>query len=303
MKILVIANPHAGSGTTRRRIHGLMTELRRRAEQVRLEWTMAPGGAGLVAQRSAGDYDAILAAGGDGTLNEVVCGLMAAGIDVPVAVAPYGSGNDYARLIGMPSRPSSIAEVLLSASVRVMDVGEVEWTSARDDGSRIFVNAMGCGVDALVARVVSQAATVKGRGRYLAAIRKAVKEWQHPVTDIRTDRSTWSAEMLLCTAAIGKTTGGGVRLTPHAEPDDGLLDVCLAPRLSLGRLVQLLPRAAVGRHTGAREVTYEASTMMSVHAPAGVPVHLDGELLPFNVRELRVRVLPRRLRVITPPGR
>src|SRR5690625_7845229 len=81
----------------------------------------------------------------------------------------------------MPSRPSSIAEVLLSASVRVMDVGEVEWTSARDDGSRIFVNAMGCGVDALVARVVSQAATVKGRGRYLAAIRKAVKEWQHPV--------------------------------------------------------------------------------------------------------------------------
>lgn len=303
MKILVIANPNAGSGTTRRRIHGLMTELRHRAEQVRLAWTTDPGDARLIAQRSAGDCDAVLAAGGDGTLNEVVCGLMAEDIDVPVAVAPYGSGNDYARLIGMPSRPSSIAEVLLSASVRVMDVGEVEWTSAEDEGSRIFVNAMGCGVDALVARIVIQAASIKGRGRYLAAIRQAVKEWQHPAAEVALDRSAWTDEMLLCTAAIGKTTGGGVRLTPHAEPDDGLLDVCLAPRLSLGRLVQLLPLAAVGRHTRAPEVTYEASTMMTVHAPAGVPVHIDGEVLPLNVRELRVHVHPRRLRVIAPPSR
>src|SRR5690625_7521738 len=107
MKILVIANPHAGSGTTRRRIHGLMTELRRRAEQVRLEWTMAPGGAGLVAKRSAGDYDSILAAGGDGKLYDVVCSFIAARKGVLVFCSHYGLSTQAVYNVCTPMHPSS----------------------------------------------------------------------------------------------------------------------------------------------------------------------------------------------------
>ena len=300
MKILVIANPVAGSGTMRRHAHGLLSALQKRAGHVRLCWTEAPGHAANLVAHLAPEYDVVLVMGGDGTLNEAACGLIEAEADVPLAVAPYGSGNDYARLLGMPTRSAAIAEVVLRRNVRRMDLGEAEWSTADGEGKRIFVNAVGCGVDALIARIVSTPGSVRGRRRYLAAIRRAVAEWNNPLATIRLDESSWHNEMLLCTAAIGRTSGGGVRLTPRAQPDDGLFDVCLVPRLSAGRILQLLPAAVIGRHLGAREVLYETSSYLSVDAPTGIPVHLDGEVLPQNVHGLWVRILPGRLRVVVP---
>lgn len=301
MRFLLIINPVAGSRRKRKRVFELVRELRRRGATGIVRWTEAPGHARELA-RLKRDVDAIAAVGGDGTVREVASGLLDAGMPVPMGIVPFGSGNDFARALGLPATPAGIADVLMAMNERRIDYGSVEWQSEDDDGTGIFVNALGCGFDGFVAAEVARA-NIRGRARYMPAIFRSLLKWSSPRVrvDCASDHGIveWEDEMLLCTAGNGTSTGGGFLLTPRASPADGLLDVCVARGMSIGRIFQVMGKAIRGRHLGLPEVTYLQSEYLVATSSAPLPLHLDGEVVSSRVIRLEARIVPGGLRVLT----
>ncbi|MFW5955239.1 MAG: diacylglycerol/lipid kinase family protein [Rhodothermales bacterium] len=297
MRLFLIANPIAGHGKTRRLIHSFISELRSSGATVAFRWTEYPGHARELAKEGAG-FDAIVAVGGDGTVHEVAAGIIVAGISVPLGVAPFGSGNDFARVVRMHGPAEAIARSLLENRVHRIDYGIIDWTAL--DGTSAtdtFVNAAGCGFDALVAREVINTRRWRGHLRYLATVLRCLRLWTNPVVTVEwwpsTDEgeTSWRGRLLLCTAGNGTSSGGGFLLTPRARSDDGQLDVCKAEAMPLVRILQVLPLALRGSHLRAPEVSSFRTFGIRLHCAEGIPVHLDGEVIPHLVSQLSIRTV------------
>ncbi len=302
MRFFLIANPAAGRGKARKHVHSFIRELRKAGAKAILKWTEAPGHARELATMER-NVDAVIAIGGDGTVHEVAGGLIDAGFSVPMGVVPFGSGNDFARMLALPDRPSAIAQVIANMQVRAIDYGSVQWEGEAARGSDVFVNALGCGFDAFVAADVSRRRRAGGRARYLPAVMRSLTKWSSPRVNVRLEADTgvteWSDDLLLCTAANGTSTGGGIRLTPRASPVDGLFDVCIAPRMTAGRILRVLPKAVLGRHLDMPEVTYLQTNQLTITSTSSLPLHLDGEVVPVPVNRIEARIVPGGLRVLT----
>lgn len=265
-----------------------------------LRWTGRAGHARKLA-RTIRDVDAVVAVGGDGTIQEVAAGLLDRGMPVPMGIVPYGSGNDLARSLGLPRRPVEIVDMLMRMQEHRIDYGAATWHSNDRQGSGIFVNALGCGFDGLVASEVARSG-IRGKARYLPAIFRSLSKWASAAATIQimSDRGlvVWENELLLCTAANGRTTGGGILLTPEAMLDDGRFDICIARTMPLGRIVRLLPAAMRGRHLDLPEVTYLKAPELRLTTSGPMNLHLDGEVASTNVTQLEVRIVPKGLRVL-----
>lgn len=301
MRFYFIANPAAGRGRARRLTHDLIRELRACGGRVILKWTEAPGHARDLARRER-DVDAVVAVGGDGTVHEVANGILDADADVPLGVAPFGSGNDFARAIRMPRHPRAVARSLAAMNARRIDVGQAAWKGVGGDGTEAFVNAMGCGFDAFVASEVVNTRRMQGHLRYLATVFRCLRKWDFPSVRIRHssgESRVWRDPLLLCTTGIGTSSGGGFLLTPEADPADGLFDVCIAREMPLHRILQVLPLALMGRHLGAREVTYVQADRLVLTSSTPLPVHLDGEVITRMATQVEARIVPAALQVLT----
>ena len=263
----------------------------------------------------------MIAVGGDGTVQEVVRGLL--GTDAVFGIVPFGTGNDLAHAIGMPTRVPDALRALARArehGARPLDVGRVRWT---EDGTTIherhFVNCLGTGFDALVAAEVLRYKRLGGRAAYLAAVLRALRLWKRreihvevrlaaPGTDAPfglpdSGRVLHSGPFFLCEIGNGHSVGGGFLLTPDAVPDDGALDVCLARPLSLRRMARVLPLAMRAAHTEEPEVTIARAPRIAVRATSGaLPIQADGEAVAAGARALDAEVLPGALRAFWGPG-
>lgn len=235
-----------------------------------------------------------MAVGGDGTVNEVVNGLMGEGAvaRAELAVLPTGRGRDSARTLGIPSRALPAALGLDLGRVRAVDLGVAEWAGGR----RYFVNTAGAGFDAVVAE---HAARAGGGGTvpYLRAVLAALRDYQ-PVEvvlerDGHADPPQVAAGVVI---ANGPCFGGGMRIAPGASPTDGVLDLVVLGALGRGELLRWLPTIYWGGHLRNPKVSRVWVRRVAVDATPAVPIELDGERCgqsPFLVRvcpgALRVR--------------
>jgi len=275
--------------------------------------TERPNHASTLARRAAGRFDVVIAAGGDGTVQEVASGLLDAE-DAVLGIVPLGTGNDLAKLLGVPKRPADAIRALLDAERAPIDAGTVRW---RDDGApdrvheAVFVNAVGVGFDALVAAEADRLKLVRGISGYVAAVWKALRVWKQPEVEVRRAQVAAGIEeapepiyrgpFFLAAASNGVSVGGGFRLTPEARIDDGLLDLCLvAGPLSLARILVLLPKAIRGRHLNEPEVTMDRVEAIALRLSAGVPIHVDGEVLTRSAVEVDITVQPGAFQVLRP---
>lgn len=215
----------------------------------------------------------VLSVGGDGTLHEVVNGIQ----DCPVAIGvlPLGTGNDFARSVGLPPSPEAVLRALARGSIRQIDVGEVH-------GER-YVNIAGVGFDAEVARRVNaMRSKASGTVPYLmTAVREAFR-YEPPVLSLARDGGVPGPECPLLMVAVGNTStyGGGMRVCPEAVVDDGLLDVLVVQPLRAWALLSLLPRVFLGKHLGSASVSSGRAQRLTITGPSDTPLHADGELLP-----------------------
>lgn len=241
--------------------------------------------------------EAVVAVGGDGTVNEIVNGLLR----VPEAkrpafgVVPDGTGNDYGFLLGLrPGDLEGAARVIAAGATRVLDAGSVN--------GRFFANGVGLGFDGAVAETAAKVRYLKGFPAYLWSVFAVLRTWENFELTLTCDGRTNSGRALLAAVANGPRSGGGFLLAPDAKPDDGLFDVCRLGDLGKLEALRHLPKALDGSHVGLPWVTILRGREVVLASDRPLTAHVDGNLATgvAHPEPLRIRLLPRALRVLAP---
>ena len=269
------------------------------------DWTDtgSPGHAVQIAEQAAREgFDPVVAVGGDGTVHEVVNGLMRlqAPIRPRLGIVPVGSGNDFAGGIGIIRDPrQALRSVFAPRRLMPFDVGFI-----RDDKGRLeyWVNVVGIGFDAAVNLQSRRVAWVRGFLMYLlAVIRVIIQNYDAPRMDINLDGESLSKELLMFTVGNGPREGGGFMTTPASQYDDGILDYATVGRISRLMMFRLIPEVMRGTHGRFSCVTIGRLHHLSLKADRALPVHIDGETFAAyeaNVRGVEVGLEPAGLRLI-----
>ncbi len=289
----MVLNPVAGRGAAARALDPIAREFHRQGWAVHVERTEGPGHATELAARAAGaGVTRVVAVGGDGTVHEVANGLLRHGSDVTLGVVPIGSGNDFAKLVGV-YRHSPVRAVrrLVTARTATFDAGRV--------GDEYFVNSMGFGFGPAVVRVRNAMPGLSGFASYFVPVIRAFAGFRPPRLEIRAAGFSETGYMMMVEVCNGTTAGGSYRFAPDAQPADGRLDVCLVRRVSLPRFLLAVPRVMRGTHAGMREVALFQTREVTIRSLDGpLLLHLDGELREPAASQCTVRVAPARLKVM-----
>jgi len=308
----IITNPVSGRGNGARAEAIIDRAFGRAGVAYELTETRAPHDATRLAREAIQrGFDVIVAVGGDGTVHEVVNGLLQAARERPdwesgapagtLGVVPLGTGNDFAWYLGLPEHdPEAACRLVLADHRRVIDVGQIT-----DEHNRtwVFDNNLGAGFDAATTVESYKIRNLRGFPLYLLAVLRTIPKYSRaPEVVVHYNGKTLARPMLMVSAANGRRTGGGFMIAPDAVLDDGLLELTLAGSPNIPTILRLLPHFIRGTHkTQTRHVTVDRTAHLVLEAPTGVPVHLDGEIIRTDARRLEVSILPRRLRVITAP--
>jgi YegS/Rv2252/BmrU family lipid kinase len=290
---LLIVNPAAGRGAAGRCEARVTQAFRTQGWSVDVERTTAPGHGVALGERAGRNGVAhVVAVGGDGTVHEVANGLLRAGSEAALGVVPIGSGNDFAKLVGVYRHsPEKAVARLVTAGRRRFDVGRVL--------DEFFVNSMGFGFGPAVVRLRDAMPGLRGFLSYLVPVIRAFGAFRPPTFELRCAEHRETGAMMMIEVCNGTTAGGDYRFAPGADPSDGRLDVCLVRRVSLPRFLRAIPRVMRGTHVGMREVgSFQTRSLTVSCAGAPLLLHLDGELREPGVHECTVTVEPRRLNVM-----
>ncbi len=306
-KTLIILNPNADVGHAWRRI----ADLRPLAEELadgRLDWagTVYPTHATQLAGQAAEQgYERVVAVGGDGTVHEVVNGLLRLPPEArPVlGVVPLGSGNDFAHAVGLPPDPHKALEIALTAPPRPVDVMRAE-----DEHGRVeFVdNTLGIGFDAIVTIRSHQLPVVRGFVMYLTAVLQTIAfDLRVPHFRLEIDGRPREADLMMLVIGNGPREGGGFLTTPAARPDDGLLNYLAIGPVSRPGMLGLVSQVMHGTHGAHPAVDLGAFHTLHLEADRPLQIHMDGEIFAgfdTHVRRLKVEIVPQALHVAAPPS-
>lgn len=297
--VKVILNPAAGRGYGARVEPQLRQCLEDQGIRFDLERTVGPWHAAELAKRAAEDgFETIVSAGGDGTANEVINGLMAAsenGVTRRMGVLAAGSGSDFASGVGLPLNVEDACRHLTCDSVRTVDLGRVT-VSGKEP--RYFGNVVGIGFDGAVLMETLKIRRLRGLPLYLLAVLKAVfLRFHTPRVTVKYDEEIMDLTATMVSIANGPREGGGFIVAPDARPDDGVFDLCIAREVSRLTILRLLPHFLRGTHTDLDPVTMARATSVEVSSPEGLVAHVDGEVLCTDAREIKCEILPGALKV------
>jgi diacylglycerol kinase (ATP) len=294
-----LVNPASDNGRTGRR----WAELAQRAAQAGLE------GESLLSERpghlielaaKAVDHGAslVVAAGGDGTLNEVINGV--AQRDVDLATIPLGTGMDFGRAYGIPTRFDDAVRVARDGTPRTIDAGRVRYrTWAGEEAVRWFGNVGTVGMSGAVAqRANGMSKALGGRVTFFYALTRVFLSWQNTEVTVTLDGAERRGLMHDVIVANGPWHGGGMKLAPGAQPDDGLFDVVLIGDVSKADFLTTAPKLYTGRHVGHPKVEVLRSTTVTVDAPERLPIEVEGEQI--GTTPAAFEIVPGALRVRVP---
>jgi YegS/Rv2252/BmrU family lipid kinase len=299
--VLLIANPNADLGRAWR----WASDLRPVADEFGgADWagTVYPTHALELARQAAeAGYTLVVAVGGDGTVHEVINGLMQVPLEnrPRLGVVPMGSGNDFAHSLGMDIRPAFALRQVFTGRPRRVDIGRLQDSLGRTE---FFDNTVGIGFDATVTIRSRNYAYLRGFIIYLLAVFQTILlNHEAPCLRVTTDRETWETDMLLLTLCNGRREGGGFLISPKALSDDGLFDYTGVYKVSRSMMLRLLPRFMKGTHGGLPQVRTGQFQHMEIHADRPLIIHTDGEIFAgfgMDVRDLIADILPGAIEVI-----
>jgi diacylglycerol kinase (ATP) len=288
----LVVNPAAAGGRLGRQWSTLHQRLKTLGLDVPFSLTKAPGHAtDLAAAVVSNGVSTVIAAGGDGTICEVVQGLSNAGRGA-LAVLPLGTGNDAARTLGVPLQLDRAAATVLAGSRRRVDLMRI--------GDRVALNAVGLGLLGAINVNAAAIKVVRGIAAYLTAAAVSLFRYSGCEVEICSDGFSYRGGMLILAVHNGPSTGGGFRLAPGAFPDDGVLDACLVENLPVRkrfhRLLTAL-RGTLGEQPGSHPFSFRR---FELRTDIPIPAHLDGNLWQFDPPGLVFEVLPGALEVVAP---
>jgi YegS/Rv2252/BmrU family lipid kinase len=288
---VLLVNPHSAGGKTLKMLPAVERELRNRSIPYRLLRTesLEHGVAEAVGAAESGEVPVVMS--GDGLVGQI--GGALAETDTPMGIVPGGRGNDLARVLGIPSDPAGAVALLADGNERSIDVGVAN--------ERRFLGVASCGFDSDANRIANEARLVRGNLVYAYAAIRALIAWRPArFTIVLDDGEPTEFEGYSVAAGNSRAFGGGMFVAPHAELDDGMLDLITVSRVSKLRYVRGLPKAFKGTHLQNPEVEELRAAKVEIRADRGFSLYADGEHLTDLPASLSV--LPGALRVIAPPG-
>jgi diacylglycerol kinase (ATP) len=297
---LVVVNPAAGSGRAIRLLGWLRERLESRPD-IELAVTARRGEAEELAAAAVADgRERVIAVGGDGTVQEVINGLLAdSSRSAELGLVPVGTGNDLARSLGLPSDPAEAWTIALGASSRPLDVARALNGEGRE---RWFGSAGGIGFDAQVAEAMStRRGWQAGRAGYLVTTLSELRRFDNRHVRLIVDGEVIERHVLLVAIANGAYYGGGMRIAPDARTDDGMLDICVVGDISRFTAIRQLPNLYRGTHVAHPAVSMHAGSVLTIESEesgTATRVHLDGE--PFGTLPLTVSLVASALRIAAP---
>jgi diacylglycerol kinase (ATP) len=264
--------------------------------------TQYPGHGETLARQALHDgRRRILAVGGDGSVNEVVQGVMTAGLadtrEVTLAVAPTGTGNDWARSLGIGRNPNEIARALVAGRTMLHDVGAIDFPSG-ETPRRWFINVAGAGYDAWVTERVPR--PVPSAVTYLRIALEGLARYQSPQFRITTEGEQIEGRLLLAFVANARYCGNRMHVAPAARMDDGLFDLLAVNELSLLQVLPKLAKLYGGRILGDPAVRHLRTATVRIETDPSVVVQADGQIVGRTPAEFRLR--RRALTVVTAPA-
>lgn len=267
--------------------------LRAAGHLVRVRVAFEPGDVRRFARAAGlGGCEVVAAAGGDGTVNAVVNGLMAVERPVALAVVPLGTGNDFANELKLPNVPAEALAVAAEGRCVTVDVARVN--------RRCFINVSTGGFGAEATQATSRVVKRRlGRLAYVLRGARQLRRFRPARAKFRADgRVVHEGEFLFFGVGNGNRTGGGTRITPRADMSDGKLDLMVVGKVSRLELLALLPDLRAGTHLQSEHVRYFRAHEVIVECRGTVPVNADGEAVAG--RTFRYDLLERPLNVLVP---
>ncbi|MEW6028459.1 MAG: diacylglycerol/lipid kinase family protein [Chloroflexota bacterium] len=253
--------------------------------------------------RKAGEegYEMVIAMGGDGTVHEVVNGIM----QVPenkrpiLGVVPVGSGNDFAHAIGVPMQADRALAHALEGGPSAIDLGLMTDEHGRRE---YFDNTLGMGFDAVVTIRSHRLPIVRGFLMYLTAVIQTILLNHDPArVEIETDREKWQDNVLMATLCNGGREGGGFILSPDSSMTDGALEYLTVQKVSRAMMFRLLPEFMRGTHRRFKQIRMGSCTRLTLTSDRPLYIHADGEIFTSfgsNLRKVNIEILPGALKVV-----
>lgn len=256
----------------------------------------------LVLEAASQGYSLVIAAGGDGTVHEVVNGLM----ELPaekrphLGVVPLGSGNDFSFSLGISPDSSAALRQVLTGQSRRVDIGMVKDQNGR---SEFFANALGVGFDATVTFYFRKITYLRGILAYLLAVIKTiVLHHNAPIMEVSTDNEQWKEESLMFVACNGSREGGGFLVTPQSKPDDGIIHYARVDKVSRLMMFRLIPEVMKGTHERFSQVHLGYFKRLDLTADRPLHIHMDGEVFSgfdSEITGIHIEILPGEIEVMT----
>jgi YegS/Rv2252/BmrU family lipid kinase len=287
-RLALLVNPASGGGRALKALPEVIAELDRLGATHRTVTTRSMEHAAEEAARSAEAGETVAAVGGDGLLRPIAGALK--GTASAVALIPAGRGNDLARVLGVPRRPAEAARIAVEGGERLLDVASVDGTP--------YLGIASLGFDSDANRIANEVKRVKGDAVYLYAALRALVAWKPAGFVVTVDGTRHSVTGYTVAVGNSRAYGGGMMLLPHAELDDGKLDVLIAadtPKLSA---LRSLARVFKGRHLELPWMQVLKGEVIEVTSDRPFVIYADGD--PIGATPATMRVERRVLRVIAP---
>lgn len=288
-KYYFIVNPIAGGGRAKSFVPSITSFFSERKTNFELSYTSEPHEAIETARKAAeSGYNVIVAVGGDGTVNEILNGIV--GTNAVLAAVHGGKGNDFAMAVNMPRDINDACRILLQAETRQIDLGKVL--------DRYFINSVGVGIDATVAlRVNRGIKPFKGVAAYVYAFFEQLISYQPVEMEIDLGEGNISCRPYLVAVGIGQTYGGGMKILPDAVQDDGLFDICVFDHMSRISLAYHFPKVFSGKHIYLKQAEVYRAPEVKLTLSKECPLHMEGEILFGDL--MHFTLIPRGMTVLT----
>ncbi len=301
LKYRIILNPSANQSAAKKRFGNIKRLFN--ASGIDCDFSVtrhAKDATTLSAEAADLGYSAVIAVGGDGTINEVVNGLMQTsgnGKSLALGIIPAGTGNDFSDMAGLPREIEAAIRNIILNKTRQVDVGMVEI----DDGKEklFFDNNSALAMEPMVNLESSRFKRISGTPRYLAGLASALTKLRAWDMEIEWEGGSYSGQSLLLSVCNGPRAGSTFMMAPDAKIDDGLFDVILAPNLRMHRVLRILPRLFNGSHLSQPEVMHFRTHWLKISCPAGTPVHADGEMVATEAVSIAYSMLPGKLTLLS----
>ncbi len=302
-KPLLVYNPVAGHGKAEKYFPSIKELLDKNQFEYDLIMTERPGHAFDIAKNETElGRSFIIAAGGDGTMNEVINGIMRAELSAngrPImGVLPVGRGNDFAFGIDISDDIEKVIQAIITQNTRTIDIGLV--TGGDYPDGRYFGNGVGLGFDTVVGFEAEKIKWARGAGSYLIGLVKTIFLYHTaPTYEIILDNETVTQPSLMVSIMNGRRMGGAFLMTPSSDPGDGLLNLCLANQVPQIKILGVAAKFINGTHESHPAIRMVQSKKVTVKAITGnIPAHADGETICYAGSEIMIELVPGALEVI-----